>query len=270
MFCVKFQNDLWTEMDVMRKWDFVTFHLTHWGRVTHICVNKLTIIGSDNGLSPDRRQAIIWTNAGILLIGPLGTNFSEILIEILTFSFKKMRLKVLSAKRRPFCLGLNVLTHCGRGMHISMGLYKNYVTPLLMHWSYIFLALTHRYEFVDYIIIGWGRGLSPIQHQTIIWTNADLLSIRPLRNNLHWNINWTFSFLKSTWKCCLQNGVLASMCLGTFPFIYWYCSTTSYLLNTGNPPYQESGNFYINTSPTLFLIVIQVSTNDIHDIMHNI
>ena len=58
--------------------------LTHWGRVTHICVSKLTTIGSDNGLSPGRRQAIIWTNAGILLIGPLGTNFSEILIEILT------------------------------------------------------------------------------------------------------------------------------------------------------------------------------------------
>ena len=56
--------------------------LTHWGGVMHICVNKLTIIGSDNGLSPGRRQAIIWTNAGILLIGPLGTNFSEILIEI--------------------------------------------------------------------------------------------------------------------------------------------------------------------------------------------
>ena len=83
--------------------------LTHWGRVTHICVGKLTIIGSDNGLSPDRRQAIIWTNAGLLLIGPLATNFSEILIEILTFSFKKMRLKVSSAKRWPFCLGLNVL-----------------------------------------------------------------------------------------------------------------------------------------------------------------
>ena len=56
-------------------------HITHWGRVTHIWVGKLTIIGSDNGLSPGRRQAIIWTNAGLLLIGPLGTNFSEILIE---------------------------------------------------------------------------------------------------------------------------------------------------------------------------------------------
>ena len=58
--------------------------LTQWGRVTHICISKLTIIGSDNGLSPGRHQAIIWTNAGRLLIGPSGTNFSEILIEIYT------------------------------------------------------------------------------------------------------------------------------------------------------------------------------------------
>ena len=84
--------------------------LTHWGRVTYICVSKLTIIGSDNGLSPGRRQTIIWTNAVVLLIAPLVTNFSKILIKLLTFSFKKMRLKVSSAKWRPFCLGLNVLT----------------------------------------------------------------------------------------------------------------------------------------------------------------
>ena len=89
----------------------VTGILTHWGRVTHICVGKLSIIGSDNGLSPKRRQAIIWTNAGILLIGPLGTNFSEILIEIQTFSLKKIRLKMSSAKCCSFRLGLNVLSH---------------------------------------------------------------------------------------------------------------------------------------------------------------
>ena len=83
--------------------------LTHWGRVTHICIGKLTIIGSDNGLSPHRRQAIIWTNAGILLIRLLGTNFSEILIGNQTFSFKKMHLKMSFAKWRPFYLGLNVL-----------------------------------------------------------------------------------------------------------------------------------------------------------------
>ena len=76
--------------------------LTHWGRVTHICVGKLTIIGSNNGLSPGRRQAITWTNVRILLIRPLGTNFSEFLIGIQTFSFTKMHLKMSSAKWRPF------------------------------------------------------------------------------------------------------------------------------------------------------------------------
>ena len=76
--------------------------LNHWGRVTHICVSKRTINGSNNGLSPDRRQAIIWTNAGILLIRTLGTNFSEILSEIHAFSFKKRHLKMSSAKWRPF------------------------------------------------------------------------------------------------------------------------------------------------------------------------
>ena len=86
--------------------------LTHWGRVTHICVGNLTTIGSDNGLSPGRRQAINWTIAGILLIRTLGTNFSEILSEIRAFSFKKMHLKMSSAKWRPFCLGLNVLKDC--------------------------------------------------------------------------------------------------------------------------------------------------------------
>ena len=35
---------------------------------------KLTITGSDNGLAPIRRQAIIWSNAGILLIETLGTD----------------------------------------------------------------------------------------------------------------------------------------------------------------------------------------------------
>ena len=98
----------------------IFLNLTHWGRVTHIGVSKLTIIGSDNGLSPGRRQAIIWTNAGILLIRPLGTNFNEMLVAILTFSFMKMRLKVSSAKWRPFCLGLNVLNGISPWEHLSL------------------------------------------------------------------------------------------------------------------------------------------------------
>ena len=81
--------------------------------MTHICVGNLTIIGSDNGLSPGRRQAITWTNVGILLIGPLGTNFSEMLIKIHTFSLKEINLKMSSGNWRPFCLGLNVLSDWG-------------------------------------------------------------------------------------------------------------------------------------------------------------
>ena len=48
----------------------INHQITRWEQVTHICVSKLTIIGSDNGLSPGGHQAIILTNAGILLIGP--------------------------------------------------------------------------------------------------------------------------------------------------------------------------------------------------------
>ena len=146
--------------------------------MTHICVGKSTIIGSDNGLSPDRRQAIIWTNAGLLLIGPWGTNFSEILIEIHTFSFKKIRLKVSSGKWRPFCLGLNVLTHWGWVKHNAS---------------------------VNYTIIGSDNGLSPARHKNIIWINAGMLLIGPLGTNLvkflsqlkdfHWWI--------CIWKCRL-------------------------------------------------------------------
>ena len=120
--------------------------LTHWGRVTHICVGKLTIISSDNGLSPEQRQAIIWTNAGILLIEPLGTNFSEIFIGIQPFSFKKMYLKMASAKWRPSCLGLNVLTHCG-----LMTPYGD--RDLGQHWLR------------QWLVAWW--------HQAISWTNVD-------------------------------------------------------------------------------------------------
>ena len=133
--CVKFlkNNDKSTLVLVMasRQIGNRTGPLTHWGRMTHICVSKLTIIGSDNGLSPDRRQAIIWTNAGILLIQTLGTNLSDFLCEIRSFSFKKMQLKMSSRKWRLSCLGLNVLNPwkpCSQ-THISSGLNE------LTHWG---------------------------------------------------------------------------------------------------------------------------------------
>ena len=110
-------------------------HLTHWGRVTHINVSKLNTIGSDNGLSPGRRQAIILTNAGILLIRTLGTNFSEILGEIHSFSFSKMHLKMSSAKCRLFGLGLNELT-----IHVTHTIYQPHKKTWLMPQNKIFLT----------------------------------------------------------------------------------------------------------------------------------
>ena len=115
-------------------------YLTHWGRVTHICIGNLTIIGSDNGLSPGRRRAITWTNVGILLIGPLGTNFSEMLIETHTFSFKKIHLKMSSGKWRPSCLGLNVF---------KCEIVSGAVHPRNMHtvWVMLYLLLLSTTQF---------------------------------------------------------------------------------------------------------------------------
>ena len=70
----------------------------------HMCVNWVTI-GSGNGLSPVQHQAITRTNASLLSIGLLRTNFSEILIRILQFSFKKINLKMSSAKTAAILSG---------------------------------------------------------------------------------------------------------------------------------------------------------------------
>ena len=107
---------LWHDIETMGALIYLKHTHSHIGiphccRAMHICVSKLTIIGSDNDLSPGRCQAIIWTNDGILLIGPLGTNFSEILSKNHTLSFRKRHLKTSSAKWWPFCRGLNVLTY---------------------------------------------------------------------------------------------------------------------------------------------------------------
>ena len=114
--------------------------LTHWDWVIQICISKLTIFGSDSGLSPSQHQAIIWTNAKILLIWNLGTNFNEILTEIHTSSFKKIYFKMSSAKWRQFCLGLNVLklekpktSHSVNHAHKSWDeFWLHYLGPLLL------------------------------------------------------------------------------------------------------------------------------------------
>ena len=162
--------------------------LTHWGRVTHICVVELTIFCSDNGLSPGRHQAIIWTNAGILLIGPLGTNFSEILIEIHTFSLEKVYLKMSSGKWRPFSLGLNVLRWVSGGyyiLHIDFVLDHGLVPDRWQSDEWIWRSLKSRlieaewriYVSVERAILDSDNRLPPVRSQAIIWANAALLLI---------------------------------------------------------------------------------------------
>ena len=70
-------------------------HLPRWGGCIYASLNWV-IFGSGNGLSPVQRQAISWTNTGLLSIELVGASFSG--IWILSFSFKKMQLKRLSAK----------------------------------------------------------------------------------------------------------------------------------------------------------------------------
>ena len=97
------------------------------------------IIGSGNGLSPVRRQAITWTNADLLSIRPLGTNFSVIRIKIQNFSFTKMHLKLSSAKWRPFCPGGDELKS-PRGKYIHTGwqqqLYSGYIQAKILTRSH--------------------------------------------------------------------------------------------------------------------------------------
>ena len=80
MSCCLFHSGKIT-MACLDLWSLIqtNVRLTNWAQVTHICVRKLNIIGSGNGLSLSGRQVITWINVDILLIGILGTNFSEIL-----------------------------------------------------------------------------------------------------------------------------------------------------------------------------------------------
>ena len=82
---------------------------------------NLVIIGSDSGLSPVQRQAITWTNAALLSIGLLRTNFSEIWTGMLSFSFKKIHLKMTSAKMMVILSGGNELK--------QHNIFRNFISP---------------------------------------------------------------------------------------------------------------------------------------------
>ena len=144
--------------------------LTHCSLEMHICVSKLTIIGSDNGLSHGRRQALIWTNTGILFIGTLG-NFSEILSEIHTFAFKNIRLKKSSAKWRPFCLGLNELTHCSLEMpYVDTDLGQHWIRYWLVAWQHQAINPNHRLLIIHYDDVIMTMLASQITSLTVVYS----------------------------------------------------------------------------------------------------
>ena len=138
--------------------------------MTHIYVGNLTIIGSDIGLSPDRRQAIIWTNAGILLIGPLGINFNEIFFGVQTFSFKKIHLKMSSGKRWPFCLGLNVLRidsvkqNCDKKIAFYHEENRGSISPMVV---IVKISCQHSSVVLNSLNIGSVNGLVPLDNKPL-------------------------------------------------------------------------------------------------------
>ena len=83
------------------------------------------------------RQAITWANTGLLSIGILGRNFSEILIKIQNFSFTKMHLKISSAKWRPFCPGVDELSY-----HYCRILGCGHVTKVAIFISFYFIMFS--------------------------------------------------------------------------------------------------------------------------------
>ena len=127
---------------------------------------------------------LIGANDGILLIWPLGANFSEILIWIQTLSFNKMHLEVSSAKWYPFCLDFNALinwTHWILGMHTYISVQGHHIAQV-MAWCCIG---TNHYLYQCLLLVNWT-----------------------LRNELYWNFYPKFHqniFPQKQLKCCLQN-----------------------------------------------------------------
>ena len=140
-------------------------------RAMNLCAGKLTNIGSYNGLWHERCLAIIWTSAGILLIGPLGTNFNEILIGIQTFSLNKIQVKISSGKWQPFGLSLDVLNDIWVYFLSSQITRKQGPIPAKLEKT---LFMPYHLSLVD-LTCGWWT-LGPVSisdktsYRTILWS----------------------------------------------------------------------------------------------------
>ena len=158
--------------------------LTHWGWVMKIRVSKFTIIVSDNGLSPGRRQAITWTNSGILLIRTRGANFNDILSK--TFSFKKMHLK-MSSEKGPFDLGLDVLIHRQRHKMPTM-----LQTAVVNSFSWMrILVFWFPNDLTNNVltlrqVMAWRTGNKPLSNRMMIQSTGAFTPHQPVSSKVLW------------------------------------------------------------------------------------
>ena len=141
-------------------------YLTHWGRLPHICIGNLTIIDSDNGLSPGRRQAIIWTNAGILLFWILRNKFQWNLnshIFIQENAFESVVCEMVTILYRPQCV--KTVVHGCINKNISSRLFS---WPWVVHYVPILsLILSYMFNSFDVLTVC-----------SVLWIRSSTLGLR--------------------------------------------------------------------------------------------
>ena len=166
--------------------------------MTHICVSKITIIGSDNGLSPGRRQAIIWINAGILFIEPCGTwNLNrKSSIFIPANVFQNVVWKMAAILSRPQCVKASfgdIMTSSAR--HVDV-IDSGRLGDTLLSKSFIIPAHASR---ATAPLITWIFGMLHINAATPNYYSDAETEITSIRNCFR-NINNPFNF--HLWNHC--------------------------------------------------------------------
>ena len=158
-------------------------------------------------MTPFRRQAIIWTNTGLLSIGLYRTNFSENLIDI--YTFKEMLLNMSSGKWRPFRLGFNGIYYARQTNHVFQ------LVAFKLPPSSHFLKTIKKNTFVSRIITTFGF--------IIISLLCNLIITRQISKqyNLY---NIQYFDLETSLKSGSANWIAVSdchVCIIRFIFQYW-------------------------------------------------
>ena len=165
------------------------FHFfdTEWGRAVSVVSIRL-----ENGLSPDRRQAISQTIADLFRVEPPGTFFIEIIINQLTFLLKVMRWKCLwrvaflsrHQYSKYICICMRVYVYC----------------PNLMMYVYCYLIYFATFELYLFLIKRiWTQPYT--MGTNLRWRRVQQKIIKQAKS-VNWNLNY---YAKKT--CVGQHGI---------------------------------------------------------------